>query len=394
MNSRLVAIISISTLVVVVLLNWHARQNDTTVGPLELRVFSTGNFLTPQRYGSIQTVGGVFVNNRRISGASTDTNQSIVAVGADGQGKAVTINPGLRLSAFTADGQVVSQRSYDLAMRREDTEALIRDVTRIQTNLAITMAVVGEFGRRETQIEVYPEPVLALFKQMGSQAPLREMTAASWAFIVLRRPHGWVPLAEAYSRHRGVRLGLTLEQNWSSYDWQPIPHLIQDHAISLIPMVFQAKATTTRGYTQLNTNTVLAEHGLPAVLACPPYGSGLKRYPHGQNRLTFARVKLGPRPVFRCQIGSRAAPARRGGVIYEVRVDGEVVATRPFAATEQEIDRWYPWMVGLERFSNRTVELELRMLPGGPLTGEWAAWGDPVIADDGSVSSRSDDRTS
>jgi hypothetical protein len=211
--------------------------------------------------------------------------------------------------------------------------------------------------------------VATLFEELGASLAPCTQESVSWAFICLRRPHGWIALAEACSPNRGIVLNYCLRHPPETYD-RYAAHVLHErpepprrlHLLDMLP-----DAT-----------------GLPdaATVALSPFLTGVHvdalRAPAHVPAHAAWTYTLGKHAAFSCRIGLETAQRDLPPVRAQLRVNGRLVAHKTVPPTAGA-PHWIPWHVDLHAFADRTVTLELTVTPIPETPAAFVMWGDPVL---------------
>ena len=173
----------------------EAAQN---FAPHTFRLFSSGWHLRPPKLGERNRFQGAFVDDKWYY---VDTKRN-----------------GMRVVTVPPDGSEISIESYDLG-------ASDVDVNRFETMLANTPVntVLAMSSFRFLAPRVGTEPkrrqrIGYLLRGIGAKSAPEETPVSCFAFLCIRRPQGFVPLAERYSKTHGVSLSFHLDADLPSYD--------------------------------------------------------------------------------------------------------------------------------------------------------------------------------
>ena len=144
---------------------------------------------------------------------------------------------GLRVATFGAGMELENHRNFDLARSDEDIAAFGAHCANqpIDTVMILTVSeTIGSMARQNGDLH---SALSETFERIDAQARPFEESAASWAMICMRRPTGWIALAEAYSQRQGVMLAFTIGSNPAKYDGVAAERVIdrRDPVDSTIP---------------------------------------------------------------------------------------------------------------------------------------------------------------
>ncbi|MCH8270692.1 MAG: hypothetical protein IH985_05725 [Planctomycetes bacterium] len=330
---------------------------DESIGVL---IYSAAWGLTPERYGLRRTPIAIIVNGAFRSGSPDES--------------------GLRVTAII-NGQAEAMRSFDLAESEDDLRAFgaFCDSARPGTVLAMGVYYVAsprlddQSGRRQRLEE--------RFRALGAQRPPTEDPKASWAYLCVRDERGWRPIAEAQSTTRGIVLARTIGDD----PLRTLPLMMTVHIdrwveISLIDRFPQA-SYVTEGFTEIHRpSNAVSGAPLDAIFAHPPYGERGRELGFTENRLAWDGFAIPRNAMFQCQLGIRSyARPNSDGVVFQLLVNGVLIAQREHGTRPFDPDTWVPWSVDLARYGGQSVRLELRVGPVGTVDSDHALWGNPTI---------------
>jgi hypothetical protein len=320
-------------LVLAVLLNHEARQRReapvTEPGrELNLLCFSRGTLLPPAK-------------NALTERFSLDDG----LIAAD---RVLWINPrvqGLRMAAFDSLFRLLSHENYT------DAESFLRAVEGLPDNTICAFQSRGDI-------------TWAPLEALGAEAKIARRS--SWCMVAVRRPQGWIKLAEAYSPFQGVTLAFSVHPDLSRYDDYRGDLAINDSTCA-------AEVRLIDDFTLADRGTDQARQQPQAVLGGVPHPVISIQIPHG---IFWKEVRLGAAPCFKTRLGYIVdQPDRWKSVLFSLLLDGKPAASRAVDVKESWAPGWAPWEVDLSAYAGRTVSLELKA-ESGP---GWAVWGDPVL---------------
>ena len=283
-----------------------------------------------------------------------------------------TCASGLRAAFLGRDLELRGERCFDVARSEDEVRALEEALADVEPG---ELVVFASSGRLEPAEESRCGELARAVMPLGARARPGETTPESWALIAARLAQGWVVLAEGYSRDCGVVLAFVLAPDLERYadfrgDFAEVRAPAQreiylgeelQHASALSPGVALVAGRTVLG------------RPLDAILAPPrtPPAGGAR-----PSRVSWSHVALGPGSGLLAWVGLEdEASVGSDGVVFEVRVDGELVhgqSVQPGVA-------WKVLQIDLRRFAGRSVELELAVDPRGSAAGDAALWGRPVL---------------
>lgn len=334
-----------------------APRADESIGVL---IYSTAVGLMAERYGVRRTPIAIIVNGAFRAGSPDESGLRVVAI---------------------QNGEAEAMRSFDLAASEDDRTAfgVFCDSARPGTVLAMGVYRVASpplddsSGRRERLDE--------RFRALGAERPPTQDPKASWAYLCVRDEQGWRPIAEAQSTTRGVVLARTIgDDPLRTPSVTPTVRIDEWREISLIDRFPQA-SYVTEGFTEVHRPSNAVSGGsLDAIFAHPPYGERGRELGFKENRLAWDGFAIPRNAMFQCQLGIRSyARPNSDGVVFQLLVNGVLVAEREHGTRPFDPDTWVPWSVDLARYGGQSVRLELRVGPVGKDASDHALWGDPTI---------------
>ncbi len=286
-----------------------------------------------------------------------------------------TGRPGLRSAWLGRDLELRAERVYDVARSADERRALAAAIAAAEVGEVLVLASSGRLQPADGSEGGLAE-VLA---PLGARARPGAASPESWALIAARLAGGWVPLAEAHSRDSGVALAFVLAPDLERYrDFEGDFARVAARAQSEIFLEEELAHASLRtdGVALAPHRTVL---GRPLdAIALPPRttGGGAAQ----AARLAWSGVALGPGSGLIAWLGlddqaGAEAGAKSDGVVFEVRVDGELVHGQPVLPGSP----WKVVQIDLRRFAGRSVVLELSVDPRQTAVGDAALWGRPVL---------------
>lgn len=325
-------------------------------------IYSTAAGLVPEEYGTRRTPQAIIVDGDYYS---HEPSQS-----------------GLRLLTLSRGRKVAAFRNYVLVGADADTELLIEHCRNAAVDTVLAMGLFQTLGPKTLNPTGSNEQLAELFTELGATSPPSGQTDASWAFITIKRPDGWIPLSEARSTTKGITLAYTIGGDLARYDGQYRPGVLVDRRIqrSLIDLFDRA----THGPPPLTMvrrpSKDIGCCPLNGIFMHPLYGVWKKRAGEKINRVTWPEISIGHNARLETQLGlASRSRGKSDGVVFKVIVNGEIVAQRPIGFHPYEPDAWLPWRVDLSRYAGRTVALELAVGPRRNVDSDHAIWGDPKI---------------
>ena len=353
--------LSISSLLFVVILAYGLRIGVFAFGSAEqapiaadvnvgrsVRINSCGATLPPVRFGLKPQRSTIYVDGRMLRSYFDETGLRLV-----------TIPPG--------DG-LPKLYTFNLPRDTEAPARLLELIQSIPADTAVALASFRTIQPKGPAREAMRSLVVQALKQIGAQTDPTDDNLVSWAILSLRRPSGWVPLSEVYSKTKGMSISYNLEDDRSRYDgFKPV--LRVDHTKrQMLSEVTQQATKATAGFKVAGAFV----GGVPIqsiLLPLVPDAGILWRFVH-----------LGQFPTFECQLGlpSDAYPYVPGALCSLV-INGEVIATQGLGQNAKSPDEWIPWRVDLSAFSDRWVSVELRATPLAKTLPTSVFWGQPSI---------------
>ena len=343
-------------------------QSGTTV-----RIFSTGTGFVPDMFGR------------------NPLHQAIVV---DGDFmKHATSENGLRVATFFVEGEDSRFENFNLSESDETVAEFAELVDSAPVHAVIAISLFRTIApttsvpqEREEQIAKVAEVLATL----GARATPHMEPRASWAFLAIRMPHGWVPLSESYSRTKGVSVAFSLVPEVERYAGYRGEYL-EDHR-QVLPLVRHYKPGETRidpatsvrkGYASTFEVGFVRRNG---IMASPYWGAEARKRGTSENSIVWTYFLIGPDARFETQLGLEHYFRRiSGGVEFQVLVDGELAGSRVVSLESGDPDAWLPWSVDLSRWEGKWVAFELRTRrldaePGVPPPQVlFAYWGEPTL---------------
>lgn len=288
----------------------------------------------------------------------------------------------LSVVTLSHDRKIRKVDSFALAYSPSDMEAFVSYCRNQTLNTILVMAVSRSIKLPEDVRMKEPiGRVRDTFRALGTRAKPYDDDAASWAFICIRRPQGWVPLAEYYSDHIGVTLSFTVEADSTGYDQQTGRYLenrLRDERRNVHLLDHLESAVTLSRYALYTPAEALVKNQADSIYLPADSGEGAQRR-RIDRRVGWFDLELGAQPLFRCSLDIDKSPAERE-ISFGLYVDGERLATQTIRGHTTSGRLWHPWEVDLAAFSEQHVDLELRVEPSpqGPLPGVYL--GAPVLS--------------
>ena len=335
----------------------HAGPDDGLV----LVAMAKGAFLPPARFpGMIETfddlilVGDLILNSKRP-------------------------RAGIRVATLSPKLEFVSYRTYDTARSESDIEAFLGACRRVPTNsvlilttFSVTEPEPGLTGHRK-------EDLVALLGELGAEMTPLDGPPASWAMITVRRPSGWVKLAESFSREQGVSLVFTIRPELSTYDGHRGEVMMVQRTEPLTVRLDRelAAAQVTEDVRNRPGGTV-GRVTRPVIDAMPLRVSD---GPHLPSSVLWREVLIDDGVVFRTAVGLKNSSwPDSNGATFQLLVDGTVIRSESVVHQPGEPNEWSNWQVDLGAYAGKTVDIELRVDPMGDASADRALWGDPTLS--------------
>ncbi len=286
---------------------------------------------------------------------------------------------GLRSALLSDAGVLESQRCFELASAPEDARALRELVERAELESVLVLASSGWIAPRGPWAPAARQELAATLGALGARARPFEHAPESWALIALRRPGGWIPLVEGYSEDSGVVLAFSLG---SGREELPPADFVSPRADGEVRVFLEGElqhASRRDPGIALARDLVVAGRSLNGILQ-PPRPPRPDEGHASASSLAWSDVPLRQGAGFVAWVGvADAAWERSDGVVFELRVDGELVLARAVGPDESDGAHGRAFQADLRPFAGRTVELELRVDPRGSSGGDQALWGRPVL---------------
>ena len=325
-----------------------------------IRIFSCAAGLRPARFYTRRHYQGIFLQGKMYSHSDREV--------------------GLRVATWrpNVDGEEVQFGNFVLSESDADAAAFDEIVRTSPVDMILTACVRATASPTGEGAEARTERLAETFALLGSSEPPID-TKASWAFVAIRRPQGWVAISEKRSTVAGLQLTCNLVDDLSHYDDLSPPRVRGDAmTVSLYDTFDEQADPHVVSYEWFPVRRV----DLRSIHAPTPFGEHAATLPQPASRAIWPFVRIRPGTSLEVAVGHRTDPGHTcGGVTFQVWLDDALVASRdiPF-----EPNVWHPWQVDLSG-PERWAKLELRVLPNLETDwsqlhyGEPAAWGDPLI---------------
>jgi len=320
---------------------------DVNVGR-SVRIYTCGAKLLPARFGNQPQLDSVFIDGKMYRSYFNKTGL-----------RAVLIPPGdatPRLEIF------------NLARDSEAPAALQALMDSVPVNTAVALTSFRTIQPKGKDAAIHREALTKTLQEVGTQTDPTNDNLVSWALLTLKRPQGWVPLSEVYSRTKGMSISYTLDDNRARYD-NIEPYLRVDETRQLRFDSVLGEAGDT-GFKVSEGHAVVAGVGKECLVMPLEPGS----------RLEWRYVKLESTPTFTTELGipSDAYPYVPG-VRCSLLINDEVVATKELGRDGPAADSWHAWRVDLSAFADRWVSLELRAEPLAETLPTTVFWHAPTL---------------
>jgi hypothetical protein len=368
----MILIVSLLILAIVLALNYQSKK--TTVQPAipaiteteettgaGILIFSAGQDLRPEIYGLYLKHQAIIVNGEYYAQDDADNGLGVI-----------TITDGHTFNRF---------RHFDLAGSPKDCDELIRHCQRLPVNTVLSMGVKRTAAPDPKKNQDWHRRLAILFDRLGARVPPTKEAKASWAYVCIRRPQGWVPLAESYSLTKGISMAFQVRSDLAYYDDFKAEVLFDRSEVLSLTETFGKADFVTQPLTKVErpVNSV-RRISMQGIRAQPPYGAQATKQKLKDNRIVWRDLKIGPHARFESYLGLDSDHRTKSdGVAFMVVVDDEIIGQREVGVDQNELDDWIPWTVDLGRFANRRVSFELRVGPKGNNWSDHSVWGDPVI---------------
>jgi hypothetical protein len=307
----------------------------------------------------------------RVPGGEEILDDAIL-IGGDLILKPKASTDGLRLAVLAPGLVFEGYHSFDLAGSGEEVERFLALSAAQPEGAALVLTTYGAVLPADDR---HRRSLSERFVELGADRSPFRPPRASWALITVRRPQGWVKLAEGHGEGSGVVVTFILGRDLAAYDgYEGETTLIRELGDAPIELEDElGSAIATERTRKLKFVTVGGE-ARPAIESHPIYVRG------GRDRPSFVMwrdVPLGPGAQFTCGIGLKETSwDLTDGATFSLRIDGEVVHSETLSSRPPG---WRDWAVDLDRFAGRTVTLELVVDPGQHAYNDRALWGSPRL---------------
>ena len=143
---------------------------------------------------------------------------------------------GLRVISIPPDNGEILLTNYKLLNSDLQLNSFIKNVANVPLNTTLVMASKQNFGKptpedkkkRPERGEKRREELGTFLRGIGVRSNPEESKHFSFIYICVRRPEGFVPLAEKFSLTRGVSVSMNLDKDVSVYDAHPMKTVIDN----------------------------------------------------------------------------------------------------------------------------------------------------------------------
>jgi len=211
---RSVASFALLLLVLVVSLDFLSWSEGVEIERVEtlakrrahrIRAFSTGWNFRPVRQGITNQFEGALVDDRWYRAGRTS---------------------GLRVISIPPDGGEILLENFALMGTDVQVDRFIQLISKLPVNTTVILASKQNLGRayskerRESPERVTQrrERIGRMLRGMGVRSNPEDFDHLSFVYLCVRRPEGFVPIAEKFSLTRGVGIALNLNEDVSIYD--------------------------------------------------------------------------------------------------------------------------------------------------------------------------------
>lgn len=194
----------------------EAREENSASGNVDIRILSQGEHLPPPSLSSAYELPAAAI------------------IIDDYVFRSVGKKRGLHVITLSPDFSLANRQWFDLSKSGEEIDAFCQYVSNRPVNTTILIGTYGALYLQHNTTRVLRERLENTFATLGAQALPFNHPAASWALVSIRRPDGWIKLAEAHSQLSGVSASVTLQPDLSIYDdydgdfIDDSPHLIRE----------------------------------------------------------------------------------------------------------------------------------------------------------------------
>jgi hypothetical protein len=125
---------------------------------------------------------------------------------------------GVRVATLSPEREIRGYRNFDVRSSDGAVGALLAHVERQPHGSVLVLTARGAIRPAGEGAPLRGEALRELMRELGAQSNPFDAPRASWSLIALRRPRGWVPLAEAYAEQRPTRLAFSVATDTARYD--------------------------------------------------------------------------------------------------------------------------------------------------------------------------------
>ena len=354
------------------LLEREAKQSAAAI-----RIFSTGHGLDPSRSWQLSLPQGIYVDSEYFTMTPAQS--------------------GLRVLTLAPNGEHPTLENYKFERGAAEVGRFANMLAKVPVDTVLAMGVVRLLVPGQDQ-EKRREEVNRLFRGLGAQAEPARSAAPSYAFLCVRRPQGFVPIAESFSRTRGVSLNFHLDADRSIYDERSLVTLIDNRVQRPLGRRGDPGAGGRVASGPVNsgpadsgpvlTPRVFKKVSFPAVeVQAQPNRPGSLRWRTDEFAQAQRKHGFG---TFQANVALLWQPQEAlEGVRLELFVNGRPMAQRVILKDRSVTDRWHAWEVLLDLAPDERIEaVEIQAHHIGDPKGPKArvVVGDPLLQF-GSVSS-------
>lgn len=339
-----------------------------------IRAFSTGWNFPPVRQGITNQFEGALVDDRWCRAGRT---------------------AGLRVISIPPDGGEILLENFALMGTDVQVSRFAQLISKLPLNSTLILASKQNLGRahsnerRESPEKVARrrERIGLLLRGMGVRSNPEDFDHLSFVFICVRRPEGFVPIAEKFSRTRGVGIALNLDEDVTVYDSRKAETIIDNRwLLTLKPELAQGAGLFPEG-----GKRSFKEVGYPAlrVEMAPGMGASLTwNVPEvcqatitpGTKDTPFARENIDAQGSvdFEAKLAWKfPEDPELKGLQFILRVNGRRMGDRFIYNDGAELERWILWKESLATDVGPIESVEIEVLP----VGESAAGLEAFVAD-------------
>ncbi len=298
-----------------------------------LRIYAQGHGMEPAVAGHRKHWQGIFLDERLYR---ADPTQS-----------------GLRVLVLLPGRTEPVMASYDVADSSEAVKQLLTMAQQLPVDAILAMGSYRDICPSPKLEPERHEIVARLLRGLGARSEPLSAPSVAFAYLCVRRPQGFVPIAETLSSRRGIELSYHLDADLSVYDDRPPRTLIDQRQV--FPLSFD----------------LVADLDVPVAPLRRLHGIGhrsvLVRASHDEP-VSLKWSAPGPVPIdagtiVKTHIGLRSFKDDTiRGVRFVMRVNGEEVSSRIALGDEKEFGSWFTWEVVLDPSVKRLSDLEIEVV--------------------------------